>query len=119
MNFLFGLPRTSRGSDSIFVVVDRFSNMAHSIPCQKTSDVSHIANSFFKEVVKLHGFPKSIVSNKDTKLVRHFWRNQQKKLGTNLSFSLEYHPQTNKKNEIVKKSLGNFLRSLVTEHHSQ
>jgi hypothetical protein len=119
MDFVLGLPRTRRGSDSIFVVVERLSNMAHFIPCQKTSDATNIANLIFKEVVKLHGFPKSIVSNKDTKLVGHFWRNLWKNLGINLSFSSSYHPQTYKHIEVVNKSLGNLLRSLVIEHHSQ
>jgi hypothetical protein len=119
MDFVLGLPRTRRGSDSIFVVVEMLSNMAHFIPCQKIGDATNIANLIFKEVVKLHGFPKSIVSDRDTKLVGHIWRNLWKKLGINLSFSSSYHPQTYKHIEVVNKILGNLLRSLVIEHHSQ
>jgi hypothetical protein len=62
--------------------------------------------------------PKSIVSDRDTKFIGHFWRTLWKKLGTNLAFSFAYHPQTDGKTEVVNKSLGDLLRSLVTEHHS-
>ena len=67
MDFFLGLPRTQRGHDYIFMVVDHFSKMEHFIAYKNTYDVIHIEDLLFREIARLHGLPKAIVSNKDTK----------------------------------------------------
>jgi hypothetical protein len=93
--------------------------MVHFLPCHKTSNATHIANLFFREVVRLHGLSRSIVSDKDTKFVGHFQRTLWKRLVMNLSFCSTYHPQIDGQTEVVNRSLGNLLRSLVTEQGRQ
>ena len=113
MDFIVALPRTQRGKDLIMVVGDRFSKMAHFIPFHKTEDVIKVEGLYFEEVVRFHGVPRTIVSDRDTKFLSHFWKSLWRLMGTKLLFSTSHHPQTGGQTEVLDRVLGFFLRTLV------
>ena len=92
MDFILGFPRTFRKHNSILVVVDCFSKMAHFLPCSKTSNASKIAKLYFNEIVKLYGLPKTIMSDRDVRFMSYFWKTLWYLVGTKLKFSIAFHP---------------------------
>ncbi|GMP74285.1 hypothetical protein CsSME_00031745 [Camellia sinensis var. sinensis] len=94
MDFIVELPRTSRGLNSIWVIVDRLTKFAHFLPVKTTYDAYRFASLYVNEIVHLHGVPISIVSNRDSKFVSRFWKSLQVAMGTELRFSIVFHPQT-------------------------
>nr|GFA47267.1 retrotransposable element Tf2 [Tanacetum cinerariifolium] len=94
MDFVTGLPRTQRRHDAIWVVVDRLTKSAHFLHIRKDCPVSRLAKIFQQEIVRLHGTPSAIVSDRDPRFASRFWKGLQKAWGTRLKFSTAFHPQT-------------------------
>jgi hypothetical protein len=95
MDFITGLPRTSKQHDLIIVVVDKLTKATHFIPLKTTHKETDVVDIFLKEVACLHGIPKTIVLDRDPKFTSNFWKGLFKGFGTNINFSTTYHPKFN------------------------
>eukprot|EP00253_Pinus_taeda_P015903 PITA_15903 len=115
MDFITGLPKTKKNNDSIFVVVDKLSKAAHFIPVQSTYRAAQIAHIFMQNIFRLHGLPKNIISDRDVKFTSAFWKTLFVELGTQLSFSTAYHPQTDGQTERVNQMVEDMLRAYVMQ----
>jgi transposase InsO family protein len=94
MDFVIRLPRTQKGNDSIWVIIDRLTKVAHFIPVKTTFGGATLVQIYLKEIVRLHGIPRKIVSDRGTQFTSKFWMSLQQALGTKLDFSTAYHPQS-------------------------
>jgi hypothetical protein len=94
MDFITRFPRKTKMHDSIMVVVDKLTKAAHFIPLKTTHKDADVADIFLKEVARLHGIPKTIVSKRDSKFTSNFWKGLFKGFRTNLNFSIAYHPES-------------------------
>ncbi|KAI5339223.1 hypothetical protein L3X38_018495 [Prunus dulcis] len=115
MDFVFKLPRTSKGHDGIWVIVDRLTKSAHFLPIKETYSFTRLAKLFVDEIVRLHGAPVSIVSDRDARFTSRFWKCLQEAMGARLQFSTAFHPQTDGQSERTIQTLEDMLRSCVLQ----
>lgn len=108
MDFIIGLPKT-QGKDSIFVVVDRFTKFAHFYAISITCIAVQLAELFFREIFILHGLPKRIVSDRESKFMSLFWQELFRLSGTHLTPGTSYHPQTDGQTEVTNKWIEGYL----------
>jgi hypothetical protein len=94
MDFIVGLRRTYSGYDSIWVIVDQLTKVAHFIPIKTTYSGPQLAELYMLRIVCLHGVPKKIVFDRGTQFTSKFWERLHETLDTQLRFSSAYHPQT-------------------------
>jgi transposase InsO family protein len=111
MNFIVGLPRTQSGYDSIWVIVDRLTKVAHFIPVKTTYSEPQLAKLYMLRIVYLHGVLKKIMSDRGTQFTLKFWERLYETLDTQLCFSSAYHPQTDGQTERVNQILEDILRA--------
>ncbi|KAJ9557799.1 hypothetical protein OSB04_012413 [Centaurea solstitialis] len=115
MDFVTKLPRTLRGHDTIWVIVDRLTKIAHFLEMRETLPMDKLAKLYINEVVRRHGVPLSIVSDRDSRFTSRFWDGLQEGLGTKLKLSTVYHPQTDGQSERTIQTLEDMLRSCVID----
>jgi hypothetical protein len=116
MDFIVRLPRTPKGYDSIWVIVDRLTKVAHFIPVKTTYKGSHLAELYMYRIVCLHGVPKKIVSDRGSQFTLRFWKSLHENMDTKLNFSSAYHPQTDGQTERTNQVLEDMLRAFALSH---
>jgi hypothetical protein len=115
MDFIMGLPRTSKGYDSIWVIIDRLTKIAHFLPGRVKYIVATYAELYIARILSLHGVPKTIVLDRGPQFMSKFWGELHKALDTKLLHSSAYHPQTSGQTERVNQILEDMLRACALE----
>ena len=116
MDFVVGLPLTRKKHDSVWVVVDQRTKSAYFLPVRTDYSLDKLAKLYIKEIVRLHGIPVFIISDRDPRFTFRFWGKLQEALGTRLNFSTAFHPQMDGQSERVIQILEDMLRSCVIDN---
>jgi hypothetical protein len=118
MDLITQLPRSRSGNDAIVVFVDKLTKMVHYAATTTTVTAPQLADIFMREIVRLHGVPESILSDRDPRFTANFWKALWKLFGTKLVMSTAYHPQTDGQTERANRTLEEGLRAYVNERQS-
>src|SRR4051812_23605338 len=113
MDFITGFPKTQKGNDAIFVVIDRLSKVAHFLLVRESITASQLADLYISRIVSLHGVPLEINYNRGSLFTSIFWGSFQHAVGTHLSFSTAFHPQSSGQVERINQILEDMLRACV------
>ena len=113
MDFVTGFPKSKRGNDAIFVVIDKLTKVAHFLPVKESITAAQLAELYTSRVVSLHGVPQLISSDRGSIFTSKFWDSFQKAMGTKIRFSTAFHPQTSGQVERVNQILEDMLRACV------
>jgi hypothetical protein len=116
MDFITGLPKV-QGKDCIFLVVDRLTKFSHFFSISTYYSASQVVEFFFREIFRLHGFPKTIVSDRDNRFMSTFWQELFRLVGMALTPSTSYHPQIDGQTEIFNKWVEGYLYNYVSGQH--
>jgi hypothetical protein len=119
MDFITKLPRNIKQHGSIMVVVDKLMKAAHFIIVKSAHKTTDIAEIYMREIAKLHGVPKTIVSDRDSKFTSNFWKGLFKGFGTSLNFSTTYHPEPDGQTKRVNWVIEDMLRMYVMDKPSK
>jgi hypothetical protein len=111
MDFIVGLPRTQKGYNSIWVVVDRLTKVAHFILVNTTYSGASLAELYISRIVCLHGVPKKIIADRGSQFTSQFWEQLHDLLDTKLRFSTTYHPQIDGQTKRTNQVLEDMLRA--------
>ena len=116
MDFVTHFPWTTQGHDAVWVIVDRLTKSTHFLAVRMTFILERFYRLYIREIIWLHGVPVSIVSDRDPRFTTHFWKSFQKAMGTRLTMSTTFHPQTDGQSKRTIQMLEDMLRACVLDH---
>ena len=116
MDFVTHLPRTPKGHDVVWVIVDRLTKSAHFLAVRMTFTLKRFYRLYIGEIVRLHGVPVFIVSDRDSRFTTHFWKSFQNAMGTRLTMSTTFYPQTDMQSQRTIQVSEDMLRACILDH---